>query len=315
ANITDFVILERIDDIGGTWARNTYPGAACDVPSTLYSYSFAPNPEWQNKFGTQPEIHAYIKRTAAEHNIPAHIQFNTEVQAATFNEANNQWELRTNQGAITADVFIAAAGPFAEAAYPNIKGLDSTDIPVIHRLHWDHSVEISNKRVAIIGTGAAAVQIIPQLQPLAKKLTVFQRTPPWIVPRLDRKISAFEKRLYRLAPITQKMSRAGWYAMIESFGLVGFVNVKIGKVLESLGRLQLKRQVKNPELRKKLTPQYTIGCKRAIFSDNYYPSLTQPNVALLTQPISHIAKKNVITTDGKRHPVDYRSEERRVGNE
>lgn len=305
ANITDFVILERIDDIGGTWARNTYPGAACDVPSTLYSYSFAPNPEWQNKFGTQPEIHAYIKRTAAEHNIPAHIQFNTEVQAATFNEANNQWELRTNQGAITADVFIAAAGPFAEAAYPNIKGLDSTDIPVIHSLHWDHSVDFSNKRVAIIGTGASAVQIIPQLQPLAKKLTVFQRTPPWIVPRLDRKISAFEKRLYRLAPITQKMSRASWYAMIESFGLVGFVNVKFGKVFESLGRLQLKRQVKNPELRKKLTPQYTIGCKRAIFSDNYYPALTQPNVALVTQPISHIAKKNVITTDGKRHPVDY----------
>src|SRR5699024_5436727 len=163
----------------------------------------------------------------------------------------------------------------------------------------------SNKRVAIIGTGASAVQIIPQLQPLAKKLTVFQRTPPWIVPRLDRKISAFEKRLYRLAPITQKMSRASWYAMIESFGLVGFVNVKFGKVFESLGRLQLKRQVKNPELRKKLTPQYTIGCKRAIFSDNYYPALTQPNVALVTQPISQIAKKNVITTDGKRHPVDY----------
>src|SRR5699024_1855836 len=195
ANITDFVILERIDDIGGTWARNTYPGAACDVPSTLYSYSFEPNPEWDNKYGTQPEIHAYIKRTAAKHRLHPHLQFNTEVQSATFNESNIHWELSTNQGVITADVFIAAAGPFADAAFPNIDGIESTDIPVIHSLHWDHSIDFSNKRVAIIGTGASAVQIIPQLQPLAKKLTVFQRTPPWIVPRLDRKISAFEKRL------------------------------------------------------------------------------------------------------------------------
>src|SRR5699024_3460939 len=275
AGITDFLIVERINDIGGTWARNTYPGAACDVPSTLYSYSFEPNPYWNKKFSTQPEIHSYIKQTAKKHTIPQHIQFNTEVLSAAFNEKNNYWELATSQGKLTTNIFITAAGPFAEAAYPNIEGLNNTDIPVIHSLHWDHSFDFHNKKIGVIGTGASAVQIIPQLQPLAKQLTVFQRTPPWIVPRLDRNIHGIEKRLYRHLPITQKISRFSWYAMIESFGLVGFVNTKFGRVFEALGRYQLKRQISDTSLRKTLTPNYTIGCKRAIFSDNYYPAIAQ----------------------------------------
>ncbi len=304
AGIHDFSIFERIGDIGGTWARNTYPGAACDVPSTLYCYSFEPNPNWEQKYSSQPEIYAYIKQTAEKHDIPKHIRFNTEVLEANFDENSHRWQLVTNQGNFTTDIFISAAGPFAEAAYPKIEGLKTTQLPVIHTLHWDHNYDFNNKRVAVIGTGASAVQVIPQLQRKVKQLNVFQRTPPWIVPRLDRNIGSFEKSLYRHLPFTQKMSRMSWYAMIESFGLVGFVSTKFGKLFELSGRYQLKRQVPDSELRAKMTPNYTIGCKRAIFSDNYYPAMVQPNVELLTQPIVKITANAVVTADGHEHVVD-----------
>lgn len=304
AGIKDFTILERFNDIGGTWARNTYPGAACDVPSTLYSYSFEPNPDWSKKFGTQPEIHAYIKNSAQKYNISQHIQLNTEVLSARFNEEKNTWEIKTNHGSISANIFITAAGPFAEASYPDIKGLQETKLPIIHSLHWKHDYDFNDKRVAVIGTGASAVQIIPEIQPLAKSLTVFQRTPPWILPRLDRNISRPEKFIYRRFPIAQKLSRASWYMMIESFGLVGFVNTGFGKIFETLGHYQLKRQVPDPKLRKKLTPKYTIGCKRAIFSDNYYPAIIKPNVKLVTEPIKQIKSHSLITDNGAEYPVD-----------
>lgn len=304
ADINDFAIFERIDDIGGTWARNTYPGAACDVPSTLYCYSFEPNPNWNRKYSTQPEIKAYIQQTAQKHHLPKHIKFNTEVLNATFDTTMNRWRLVTNQGKFTCNILVTAAGPFAEAAYPNIEGIDTAEIPIIHTLHWNHDYDFHGKRVAVIGTGASAVQIIPQLQPLAKQLTVFQRSAPWIVPRLDRNIGRLEKLIYRRVPLTQKISRASWYAMIESFGLVGFVNARFGKIFESLGRFQLKRQVADPELRRRLTPNYTIGCKRAIFSDNYYPALVQPNTELVTEPIRQIKARSIITADGQEHAID-----------
>jgi cation diffusion facilitator CzcD-associated flavoprotein CzcO len=304
AGITDFTVLERIHAIGGTWARNTYPGAACDVPSTLYCYSFAPNPDWSRKYSTQPEILAYLTRTAEQHRIPQHVRFGVEVLDAHFDEASNRWQLTTNQGELTCDIFISATGPFAEAAYPAIPGLKDSPLPQIHTLHWDHDYSFRGKRVAVIGTGASAVQVIPQLQPQVKQLTVFQRTPPWIVPRLDRNIGKLEQQLYKRLPLTQKLSRSSWYAMIESFGLVGFVSTKFGRIFESLGRWQLKRQVPDPVLRQRLTPNYTIGCKRAIFSDAYYPALVQPNVTVVTSGIERIDGNCVVGSDGRRHEVD-----------
>lgn len=304
AGITDFTVLERIHAIGGTWARNTYPGAACDVPSTLYCYSFAPNPDWSRKYSTQPEILAYLTRTAEEHQIPQHVRFGVEVLEAHFDEPTRRWQLTTNQGNFTCDIFITAAGPFAEAAWPDIPGLQDSKLKKIHTLHWDHQHDFTNKQVAVIGTGASAVQVIPQLQPQVKNLQVFQRTPPWIVPRLDRNIGKLEQRLYRKLPLTQKLSRTSWYAMIESFGLVGFVSTRFGRVFESLGRWQLKRQVADPLLRQQLTPDYTIGCKRAIFSDSYYPAITQPNVKVITCGIERIENDAIIDNSGKRHPVD-----------
>ncbi|HET7689853.1 MAG TPA: NAD(P)/FAD-dependent oxidoreductase [Nocardioidaceae bacterium] len=304
AGIDNFVILEREGDLGGTWSRNTYPGAACDVPSTLYSYSFAPNPRWSRKYGTQPEILEYLRRTAASHGVTGHIRFGTEVLAATFDEESCRWELTTSAGDLTADVLVSAVGVFAEASVPAIPGLDSFGGTVFHTLHWDHGHDLTGDRVAVIGTGATAVQVIPEVQPVAEQLLVFQRTPPWIVPRLDRRVSGLEQLAFRAFPVTQRATRGGWYAGIESFGLPGFVSTRFRHPFELLGRIQLARQVADPVLRAQLTPDYMIGCKRAIFSDAYYPALCQANVDVVTAGIREVTTDGIVTEDGVHRAVD-----------
>ncbi|MEK6788119.1 MAG: NAD(P)/FAD-dependent oxidoreductase [Pseudomonadota bacterium] len=304
AGIQDFTILERTADLGGTWSRNTYPGAACDVPSTLYSFSFAPNPDWSRKYGTQTEILAYLRNTAETHDIVRHMRFGVEVLNARFDEAGQRWLIETDQGLITADMLISAAGPFAEAAIPDLPGLASFEGAQFHSLHWDHAHELSNERVAVIGTGASAVQFIPEIQPRVSKLLVFQRTPAWIVPRMDRAISRLEQLAYRTLPAAQRLARSSWYAMIESFGLPGFVSTKFRHPFEALGRLQLRRQVPDIKLRKMLTPNYMIGCKRAIFSDSYYPALSQPNVQVISEGIAEVRSHSIVTRDGHEHAVD-----------
>lgn len=304
AGIEDFVILERTGDLGGTWSRNTYPGAACDVPSALYSYSFAPNPSWSRKYGAQPEILDYIRRTARDFGVVPHVRLGCEVLQASFDEDSCRWQVATSHGDITADLLVSAVGAFAEAAIPDLPGLSSFEGAMFHSLHWDHSHDLRGERVAVVGTGASAVQFIPEIQPLVEHLTVFQRTPAWIVPRTDRQVRDVEKALYRRVPLSQRVVRSFWYAGIESFGLPGFVNTSFRHPFEALGRLQLRRQVKDPELREKLTPRYMIGCKRAIFSDDYYPALTQPNVTLETSGIAEVKARSVVTNDGDEIPVD-----------
>lgn len=304
AGFDDFRVLERGPELGGTWQRNTYPGAACDVPSSLYCYSFAPNPNWQHKYGTQQEIHDYLKATADRFDVRKHMQFNSEVQSAVFDGAQNLWHIDTGTAQFSADVLISSVGVFDQAHIPNLPGLDAFRGKQFHSLHWDHQYKPHGERIAVIGTGASAVQFIPEIQPLASKLTVFQRTPPWIVPRLDRRIAALEKQLYRRLPMAQKLSRRSWYTMIESFGLPGFVNTAFRYPFEALGRMQLRRQVKDVELRRKLTPDYMIGCKRAVFSDNYYPALCQPNVQVVSSGIERINAHSIQTKDGQEHAVD-----------
>lgn len=304
AGIEDFVILERTSDLGGTWSRNTYPGAACDVPSVLYSYSFAPNPAWSRKYGTQPEILDYLRRTARDFGVLPHLRYDTEVTAAVFDEQEHLWRISTTRGELTADLLVSAVGAFAEAATPNLPGLASFEGAAFHSLHWDHDHDLTGERIAVIGTGASAVQFIPEIQPLAAHLTVFQRTPAWIVPRTDRTVSLLERLSYRTVPVTQRVVRGAWYAGIESFGLPGFVNTAFRHPFEVLGRMQLRRQVKDPELRRRLTPSYMIGCKRAIFSDSYYPALTQPNVTLETSGIAEVRARSILTKDGVEIPVD-----------
>lgn len=223
---------------------------------------------------------------------------------ATFDDETCRWQLTTTRGDLTADVLIGAVGAFAEASIPDLPGLASFAGTAFHSLHWDHGHDLTGERVAVIGTGASAVQFIPEIQPIATHLTVFQRTPPWIVPRLDRPITAVEKLAFRRVPLSQRITRSAWYAAIESIGLPGFVNTHFRHPFEALGRLQLRRQVKDPELRRRLTPTYMIGCKRAIFSDTYYPALTGENVDVVTAPIAAVRPHSIVTADGVEHPVD-----------
>ncbi|WP_227996173.1 flavin-containing monooxygenase [Nocardia australiensis] len=304
AGFQDFVILERGGDLGGTWRANTYPGCACDVPSMLYSYSFASNPEWSRRYGTQPEILGYLRDVATKYDVPQHIRYYCELLDASWDEAAGRWRIRTGLGSLTADVLISAIGPFSEAQIPRLPGVDDFTGTQFHSLHWDHDLDLTGTRVAVIGTGASAVQFIPEIQPLVDRLTVFQRSAPWIVPRVDWATSDVERTLLRRMPLLAKAIRGAYFAGIEGFGLVGFVDKRFRHPFEALGRFQLRRQVPDPRLRRKLTPDYMIGCKRAIFSDAYYPALTQPNVEVVTSAIAEIRPRSIITADGAEHEVD-----------
>lgn len=304
AGIDDYLIIERTSDLGGTWSRNTYPGAACDVPSALYCYSFAPNPNWSTKYAQQEEILEYLRTVSDDYDVTRHMRFDTEVTGAAFDEEQNLWRISTDKGDLTASFLVTAVGAFTDAATPAIPGLESFSGTAFHTLHWNHDHDLAGRRVAVIGTGATAVQVIPQIAPIAQSTTVFQRTPPWIVPRMDHRTGPVARRLFRSLPITQRAVRAGWYTAIESFGLPGFVNTVFRHPFEALGRLQLARQVADPELRRTLTPDYMIGCKRAIFSDTYYPALCRADVEVVTDAIESIGERSVRTADGREHEVD-----------
>lgn len=303
AGFDDLVILERAGDLGGTWQANTYPGCACDVPSQLYSYSFAPNPNWSRKYGRQAEILEYLRTVATEHDVLRHIRFDTELLEARWDEAGH-WRVATSGGELTADFLISATGLFAEAKYPSLPGLDTFAGKAFHSLHWDHEYDLTGKRVAVIGTGASAVQFVPEIQPRVAELVLFQRSAPWIVPRLDRRTSGPERLLLRQLPMVGKAIRGGWFTAIEGFGLVGFVDKRFRHPYELLGRLQLRRQVRNPRLRRVLTPDYMIGCKRAIFSDSYLPALDQPNVEVVTDGIAEVRPHSIVLRDGTERAVD-----------
>lgn len=304
AGLQDFVILERAEELGGTWRDNVYPGCACDVPSHLYSYSFAPNPDWSRTYGTQPEILEYLQTVADRHGVLDHIGYDTELLRADWDDTGSLWRLTTSRGPMTARFLITCAGVYGEARYPAIPGRELFAGKAFHSLHWPADFDPSGQRVAVIGTGASAVQFIPELQPHVEHLVVFQRSAPWIVPRMDRTTSAVERSLLRRVPSLRRLLRTVYYLAIESFGLVGFVDARFRYPFELLGRFQLRRQVRDRTLRRMLTPDYVIGCKRAIFSDNYLPALTRDNVDVVTAGIAEITDSSVITRDGHEHPVD-----------
>ncbi|WP_278262432.1 NAD(P)/FAD-dependent oxidoreductase [Nocardia sp. AG03] len=304
AGFDDIVVLDRADELGGTWQANTYPGCACDVPSQLYSYSFAPNPNWSRTYGKQPEILNYLRTVAERHDIVRHLRLGTELLDARWDDEHAIWRIETSRGALTADYFLAAAGIFAEAKYPSLPGLESFAGKTFHSLHWDHSHELTGERVAVIGTGASAVQFVPEIQPKVESLTVFQRSAPWIVPRMDRPTLGLERLLLRRLPLAQKAIRGTWYTLIEGFGLVGFVDTRFRHPYELLGRLQLRRQITDPRLRATVTPDYMIGCKRAIFSDAYLPALDQDNVEVVTDGIAEVRPHSIVTRAGAEIPVD-----------
>ncbi len=303
AGFTDYLVFDRGDDVGGTWRDNSYPGCACDVPSHLYSFSFAPNPGWSHTFSGQPEIWDYLRDCVDRFGIRPRLRLRHEVHDAAWDDEHQRWRLRTSGGDHTARVLICAAGPLSEPATPAIAGFDDFAGTVFHSARWRHDHDLTDRRVAVIGTGASAVQFVPQIQPVVRRLTLFQRTPAWIMPRRSRPVSRLEKTAYRTVPGAQRAHRAGLYLLREAMA-VGFLHPGVNRVASRVSLRTLRRQVTDPLLRDKLTPRYAMGCKRVLISNDYWPSLTRPNVDVVTEPIDRIAPDGVVTADGVHHPAD-----------
>jgi cation diffusion facilitator CzcD-associated flavoprotein CzcO len=301
---SDFVVLERGDDVGGTWRDNRYPGAACDVQSNLYSFSFAPNPGWPRSYSEQPEIQAYLQATADRYDVRSHCVFGADVTAARWHEQERRWHVTTTAGEFRAQILVSAAGALADPTYPDLPGLESFQGTVMHSARWDDSHDLSGERVAVIGTGASAIQIVPAIQPSVESVAVYQRTPPWIVPRTDHPVKPLAQRIYRWFPPFQRAVRAFLY-LLREFLVIGMA--KRRRFLKPVGRVaraHLHRQVRDPKLRRALTPTYTIGCKRILISNDYYPALTAPNAELVTAGIAEVRPKSIVTKDGVERPTD-----------
>jgi len=304
AGIEDFVILERADDLGGTWRDNTYPGCQCDVPSRLYSFSFALKPDWSRTFPTQPEILEYLRRVSREKGVDRHIRYGHEMLDASWDESGRHWRVITAQGVIEAQVLVSAVGGLSYPSVPDITGLNSFTGATFHSAQWNHGHDLRGEHVAVIGTGASSIQFVPQLQPLVDTLHVFQRTPPWIMPHPDRPVTALEQRLYATVPFVQRLVRAGIYWGRESFVLGFAVDPRILRVAERIARRHLKAQIGDAVLRDRLTPRYAMGCKRILISNDYYPTLTQSNVELVTAGIREIRPQSIVTDDGSEREID-----------
>src|SRR3954468_5750741 len=299
-----FVVLERGDDVGGTWHFNTYPGCGCDVPSHLYSFSFAPNPEWSQTYSLQPEIRDYLRRCADDFGVREHVRTGHEVTAAAWNEDERLWELETSEGPLRAHVIVGAMGPLTEPKIPDIPGLEGFQGKTMHSARWDHDYDLKGKRVASIGTGASAIQYVPAIQPDVEQLHVFQRTPPWIFPHSNRAIREWERRLYRAVPALQRLVRGGVYATRE-IAVLGFVkNPRFMGIVKKMAMAHMRKQISDPELLEKVTPDYTIGCKRILPSNRWYPALAKPNVELVTDGISEVREHSIVDGAGVEREVD-----------
>lgn len=306
AGIFEFVILEKGHDVGGVWRDNSYPGAACDVPSHLYSFSFAPNPEWTRTFASQAEIYAYLQQCADRYQLAAHIQFGAEVQHAEYHEAEALWQVSLSDGSqLHAALLISATGQLSRPALPKLEGIESFQGRAFHSANWDHSYDLAGKRIAVIGTGASAIQLVPAIADSVEQLSVFQRSPAYLKQRSDRAYKEWQKSLFRALPWTMKLHRVGIYLRYEAQALAftkckGLMKLAVGRPFQKL----LTKEVSNSELRAKLTPEYPIGCKRILLSNDYLKAMGKPNVELVTEGINRITANGIQTNDGVLHPVD-----------
>lgn len=303
--VDDLVIFERSDGVGGTWRDNVYPGAACDIPSHLYSYSFDLNPDWTHVYSPQVEIRAYLEGCADRYGLRPHLRLGTEVLDATLDEASGTWRLRTSDGdEHVADVVISAVGILREPAHPRIEGLGRFAGAQMHTARWDPGVTVAGRRVGVIGTGASAVQVVPAIADEAERLTVFQRSAPWVVPRGDRAYSERARRAFRTVPGATRATRATTYLLHEA-RLLGFRPGSKAAALAERGSLaHLHRQVTDPDLRRRLTPDYPIGCKRILVSDDYWATLAREDVDLVTDPVAEVTPAGVRTGAGEHLDLD-----------
>lgn len=303
AGYTNYKIIEKASRVGGTWRENTYPGCGCDVPSSLYSYSFAPSAKWSHLFARQPEILNYLEDVSAQFGIKPAIEFNTELLDASWDDQKHLWVLQTSSGTYLSKTVIFATGPITEPQTPRLEGLDTFKGEMFHSAKWNHNYDLTGKRIAVIGTGASAIQFVPQIQPLAKSLYVFQRTAPWVVPKPDMLLSNFSKSLIAKYPAIQKNWRKSVALSLNAINF-GLRNPALLKPVGELAKQVLKVQVKDPELLKNVTPNFTIGCKRLLFANNYYPALQADNTTLIPHGLVKVEGNTVVAANDERHEVD-----------
>jgi len=300
----DFLVVERGSDVGGTWRDNTYPGAACDVPSQLYSYSFALNPEWSRSFSPQEEIQTYIRRVAEESGTLDRFVFDTNVEDAVWHEPEHLWHVRTAAGELTANFLVSGAGALSDPKNPDIEGLDSFTGEVFHSANWNHDFDLSGKRVAVIGTGASSIQIVPEIAEKVTHLDVYQRTAPWVIPRNDRDYTRLERWAFRRVPGLQQLYRTGIYWAREMYVPAFTRQPKLAAPAQKLAMANIRKGISDPELRERVTPNFRIGCKRILISNDWYPALARDNVDLVTDGIARMTPTGIVTKDGVEREVD-----------
>ena len=300
-----FVIFERAHDVGGTWRDNVYPGCACDVPSHLYSIATEPNPNWSRMYSAQAEIWEYMRNVVRKNRLESHIRYNSDIVRCEFMEQAGVWKVLDQQGrATTVRMLIAGLGPLNRAKLPELKGLETFQGKVQHSAQWDKSYSLKGKRVAVIGTGASAVQIVPTIAPEVKQLIVFQRTPAWVGDRFDFVIPKLLRGLLQKLPRLHRALRGGLYRLLEWRGKMFIGNERIHHLFMKLSLQKLKKEVRDPEVRRKLTPNYKMGCKRILVSDDYWPAFNRANVYLETASIAEITRAGIRTHEGKEHEVE-----------
>jgi cation diffusion facilitator CzcD-associated flavoprotein CzcO len=304
AGIEDFTIFERGDSVGGVWRANTYPGAACDVPSHLYSFSFAPGHKWSRRYAPQPEILTYLEDCVERFEIGPHLRLGTSVERATY-EPEGRWRLETGDGdSHTFDILVTACGQLTNPAVPAVEGIDDFDGPSFHSAAWDHDVELAGRNVAVIGTGASAIQFIPEVAKVAGKLTIYQRSAPWILPKNDREYPEWERRIFERFPARVAASRLGMFLFFE-YGTYGFTGTRwVMAPMRKIADIARRRGIDDPALLEKATPDYEMGCKRILFTSEWYPTITRPNVELVHGGVQRVTPNGVVGPDGVERPAD-----------
>ena len=308
AGYTNFVVLERAGDLGGTWRDNTYPGVACDVPSHVYSFSFRPSPSWSRRFAEGQEIHHYLRWVADEEGVSRHIRFGADARAIWCDERAVLWRLTTSEGEFSARVLVLAAGRLSEPKLPPVPGLHlfaaGSDRAYMHSARWDHEVPLEGRRITIVGSGASAIQLVPELAAVASELTVMQRSAPYVVPKRDREIPLAERSMFTRVPEAMRRVREGWFWQQEQ---VFAQRALVGSEAETARRAALaylEAEIADPALRSRLTPGYEIGCKRVLLSDSYYRAFTRTNVRLIDSPLASLEASELIAKDGRRAQAD-----------
>jgi cation diffusion facilitator CzcD-associated flavoprotein CzcO len=304
AGYGDVTVFERGERVGGVWHHNTYPGAACDVPSHLYEFSFAPNPRWSRRYAPQAEIQAYLEDVARRHGVLERIRTSTEVHSARWDGDRSKWVLETSRGPHEADVLITACGQLSVPAVPSIPGLESFGGPAFHTAQWRPEVEIAGKRVAVVGTGCSAIQVVPAIQPIVGRVDIYQRSPGWTFPKMDFAYRERTQRLFERFPILQRLDRAAIFAFME-LGAAAMTRRRwLLRPFRAVARRQINGAIEDRELRRKVTPSDEVGCKRVMLTDEWYPALTRPNVELVTDRIAEVTATGIRTEDGTERPAD-----------